>query len=603
MPKNKKSSNSLKRIEPAERLTNATYGRSKIVELNYPKGNYSKSDIEKLVKIQQDKYRNTPLMFMPSIRLDRGYRSVKAFGVDANFKLDLYGSESENTTHFAIYVWKLPEKKGGYDDKHNDCLYHAIVKSINKTELKDSWANPVKFKKRLHLDRDDKVDISDMSTIENALKININVIGDHTYISGNNYSKTANIKLKDGHYDYHCKKSNELIKTISYKNQKILFIYRSDADISVYDGFEIEKWTLEKYFEVKDNIFGKYVLLHAKCMETLIKEYDEFYKHANIIKTESNGFIDYFQSGGRHKNAALKLFYNQSRGIEDPEQIDEIEEEWIRDAMMGALVFGTKCTLNDAKCYDVNSAYAYAMQFSGFKIPIKRGDFKMLEELPEILSFGIYCCHIEKSGDYDTNKLFKFNKSNKYTHIDINVARKLKLKVNLIKNKQANCLLYGAGKCINASKMFKTTVDYLYQLKRNDVKFAKRILTALWGGLCQTKKSYKCAYNPADPINIDTDNVLLGIQPVVKGDLILYAKKGHFYKTNYARMGPFLTAFVRKMMADAIFPHKEHVHRCHTDSILSDVDIDLKLSSDIGQWKIEHSGQCTIKNAMEVIWN
>ena len=56
-------------------------------------------------------------------------------------------------------------------------------------------------------------------------------------------------------------------------------------------------------------------------------------------------------------------------------------------------------------------------------------------------------------------------------------------------------------------------------------------------------------------------------------------------------------------MADTIYPYKEHVYRCHTDSILSSKPIpDIKLSTEIGDWKIDHSGKCKINSAMSVEW-
>lgn len=592
----------LKKIEPKQRLTNARYGGHKIVELNYPKGKYSKEDMEQLIKIQQQKYKSEPLMMMPTIRLKRGYRSVKAFSVDDDFHIDLYGEESDESEHFAIYIWKAFDNNGG-SDEHNDCLFWAIVKSINKAEIKPSWATPKKFKKRLGLDRDDKVHISAMPEIEEALKININITGDHVYTSPHNNSKTANIKLVNGHYSYHSTKSQELIKTVPHKKQKILMAYESTNNVTVYSGESVETWSYEKYYEIKNNIFGDYCVVMCSNIDTIIEEYNEFHNNANVIKHKTDGLINYFECGGNHKNVALQLFYNFSKGVQDPESITELEEKWIKDAMIGGLIFGTKCNLKQAICYDMNSAYGYAMQFSGFKIPIKQGDFKCIDKLTDIVPFGIYRCNIKKSNDQNTNKLFRFNVHRKYTHIDIYVARKLGLQIDLINDGQANCLIYGAGKCINASKMFKTMIDYLYNLKCEKLTFAKRILTCLWGGLCEKKVISKTAFNPDQPYEIPADSELLGIRPTKKGDLILYAKRGKYFKTNYARMAPFLTAFVRKQMAYAIYPHKEHVHRCHTDSILSDVTIsELDLSPAIGKWKIEHQGSCKIYNSMKVDW-
>ena len=590
-------------IKPTQRLTNARYGGQKIVELNYPKGTYSKSDMEKLIKIQQQKYKGEPLMLMSSIKLDRGYRSMKAFGVDQNVHIDLYGNESNESDHFCIYMWKQKDFFGG-NDEHNDCLYIAIMKALNLTELRKSWSTASKFKKRLDLERDDKVSIKKLPIIEEALNININVTGDYIYTSQNKYSKTANLKLINSHYTLDTsKKSNDLIKTISYKEQKIYMSYEDKDEVLIYDGKSEQVYSYDKYYEIKNDIFGKIAIVKATNKDDIIEQYNNHIKNIKDIKSKSDGLIDYWSCGGSHKNAVLKLFHNFTKGVEDPEQISELEEEWLKDCFQGGLIFGKDITLDNATAYDVNSAYASILKHSGFKVPIKQGDFKQVDKLGEIVPYGIYRCVITKSGNYDTDKLFKFNSLNKYTHTDIYVARKLKLNIELIIDHEANCLLYGAGKCINGARLFKTIVDYLYKLKVDKVTYGKIMLNTLWGALCEKSYVFKAVYDSNEYYNIPEDCTILSISPTKKGNLVSYSKKGRYFKLNYARFGPFLTAVVRKLVADVIYPHKEIVHRCHTDGFICEQPItDIKLSSEIGDFKIEHQGKCKINNSMNVEW-
>jgi hypothetical protein len=159
--------------------------------------------------------------------------------------------------------------------------------------------------------------------------------------------------------------------------------------------------------------------------------------------------------------------------------------------MQGALIFAEVCDLDDAVCIDVNSAYPNAMRNTGFSVPMKQGDFSRITEFPEFITFGIYRCIIKKSGNKHTDKLFRFNKTNKYSHIDIANAKQLGLKVTLILDDEANCLLYGGGKRINGSRLFKSFIDFLYPMKCNGVEFAKKLLNVLWGALCERAKVYK----------------------------------------------------------------------------------------------------------------
>jgi hypothetical protein len=355
---------------------------------------------------------------------------------------------------------------------------------------------------------------------------------------------------------------------------------------------------------MKGNLFGENALLKCAKKETIKEEYEQFLKDAKLVKEYTKGLIDYAECGFSHKQASQKLFHNMSRGIEDPEPLTELEEEWIKDSFMGSLIFGEKKELDNAICYDNNCAYGNVLQKSCFKIPVKAGDFTQIKELPEILPFGIYRVIIKKSNTWNNDKLFRFNTNNKYTHTDIYVARKLGLSIELIQDGQANSLTYGAGKCVTASKMFGTLIEYLYKMKLDKIPFAKHMITRLWGGLCEKNAIYKVVKDESsNPYEIPADCKIIGIKPTGKGDLITYAKRGRYFKLNYARFAPFLTAYVRKIMADTIYPHREYVYRCHTDSILSSKPItELKLSPFIGDFKIEHEGKCIIKNSMDVEW-
>ena len=79
---------------------------------------------------------------------------------------------------------------------------------------------------------------------------------------------------------------------------------------------------------------------------------------------------------------------------------------------------------------------------------------------------------------------------------------------------------------------------------------------------------------------------------------ISYLKNGKFFKHNYARIGCFLTSAVRKHMADSIYPVREHVFKCHTDSILSDKKLDdLIIGTNLGDFALENEGKCHIHHS------
>lgn len=66
-------------------------------------------------------------------------------------------------------------------------------------DVNEAW----KLKRYLGLKRTEKISLSKMGEIEDAYKININVMGDHKYKSPMKYkhTRTYEIVLINGHYD------------------------------------------------------------------------------------------------------------------------------------------------------------------------------------------------------------------------------------------------------------------------------------------------------------------------------------------------------------------------------------------------------------------
>jgi hypothetical protein len=240
------------------------------------------------------------------------------------------------------------------------------------------------------------------------------------------------------------------------------------------------------------------------------------------------------------------------------------------------------------------------MSNTTFTFPVKQGTFEFIDCIPEkFFKYGIYRVEVLQSNDPHINKLFRFNQLNYYTHYDLTSARKLGLEMRLIIDEQANVLLYSKGRA-DGYKYFYQCVDELYSLKRSDCKLAKNIIVALWGSLCSRNKYTRIN---TKEINLNEDDELLSVTPF--GDnlhKIVYAKKDRYFRFNYARMGVFLTSFVRHNMASIIFPHKENVFRCHTDSILSNIPLSLDIGGEMGKFKLEKHGEANIQNSMKVEW-
>lgn len=82
----------------------------------------------------------------------------------------------------------------------------------------------------------------------------------------------------------------------------------------------------------------------------------------------------------------------------------------------------------------------------------------------------------------------------------------------------------------------------------------------------------------------------------------LKSRKGTF-KTNFARLGPFLTSLARNRISRTIEPHLNNIVRVHTDGFMSNKPLfnHDELSTDIGKLKLEKTGSYKIINANKVI--
>jgi hypothetical protein len=271
----------------------------------------------------------------------------------------------------------------------------------------------------------------------------------------------------------------------------------------------------------------------------------------------------------------------------ETEPIEQLESEFIDGAGIGALIFA-KQYQGPAYKFDVKSFYP-SMYNSSQKFPVKTGEFKYIttEELNqmEFASYGIYRAIIQSSEDKSKNKLFRFNKRNYYTHIDIKHARELGFEIKMIEDNQSNFLYYSPDKLISGSSLFGDFIDLVFPLKQNKVKGAKNILNYLWGALCErqlTKKYIK----ETDVYEIDDNFRLKSIKSSLYNDDELIVKTQHnhkMFKFPYARLFPYLLAKGRYLMSTLMRPFIEHVIRCHTDGFTCSIyPENIKLSNDLG---------------------
>lgn len=351
--------------------------------------------------------------------------------------------------------------------------------------------------------------------------------------------------------------------------------------------------------------------------KTLKEEYHDFIRDANELKKQTNGLINMYRTGS-DKQTAINLAYHflNKDGIVAEPIDDPMEAKWIDDAVIGALVFAEKYE-GTAHVFDINSSYPSIYSSPLFMIPMKKGIFKKLsrEEFGEFTFFphGIYRVKIRyPDEDPKWKKLFRLNEKNKYTHIDVGRAKELGLIIKLREKGKYNFLNYPKDQClISGSKCFKKFVDLLFKLRSNEIcgNRCKSILNSLWGALVQKDKytlhsdltkdgeENEITANLEDLLNHKSIDFISETKIIIKK-----VSYNNLFKTNYARIKPFLLAKGRSKISKLIEPYVDHVYRCHTDSMVSDIKLPIKTSTKIGDVKyVGYYKHCIIKNCASPI--
>jgi hypothetical protein len=372
-----------------------------------------------------------------------------------------------------------------------------------------------------------------------------------------------------------------------------------------YDGEKEYKLSLD----YKKEIYAwktPYILVNRepKLKLSLKEEYDLFIHDADVLNKETEGLINLYKTGN-NADTALNLFDKYTKIIKNPPLIKQVEASFISKCK-GAIIFGTPYDGSAFK-YDIKSMYP-SIQASTIKFPIDEGEILYLtnDEFHGMnyYKYGIYRVKVYKS-DADTNKLFRFNPEHYYTHTDLEVAKEIGLKYELIVDNQPNFIHYSRDKLMCGSEIFGEFVKTMFDYKQRKLPRSKGILNILWGKLCEknVKKDIITATGPE--FLVPNDAYIMRIRPSnINEDenIIEYAYNDSVYKLGFARIGPFLISKGKSIISKIMQPYKHICVRSHTDSmVLTQEPEGLTTGNNLGELAYEgYANNCVIKNSMSL---
>lgn len=530
---------------------------------------------------------------------------------------DHYGGIDEAGKLTAIYITYYEVETMGGDDPHNDCLFNSINQALNFT-IKTL---PRSLKKHLKLKRNSKIDIERLDEVEKYFKVAINVSGDIIRQTTNKkYQKIVYLKLLNGHYTFNQQTGRHLTKfynraTQPRKRMIVGCIEEKTKIFKIYDGITEQTITHEEYMKLStQKIYESDVGFHPKPNNkmSLIEYYDWYIKMVVQLNDISNGRLN-LMCFRTINDLAFYILDINNKNIE-PEPLDHIEATWINECFTGGLIKHSKYE-GDAYKYDYSSYYPSIMS-SKKTFPIKKGSFSeiTMENIKEkgYINYGIYHCKISNNtGNKNKNMLFKFNNLfNKYTHLDLQTAIDLNFDIEFMEG--VNALLY-IGNDVKAKgyTMFNDGIDYLYHLKKESVdnkplnKFINSLLQRLWG-LLSSKKILSKYANVANGEFIELPEDITFNTCIQHKDLLTvkYADNNKIFKTNYARIAPFMTGFGRRGMYDLLKNNIDNIKHIHTDGVIVNTPLKYKKDDEelIGHLKFENKGYVEIQTQHMVNW-
>ena len=172
-----------------------------------------------------------------------------------------------------------------------------------------------------------------------------------------------------------------------------------------------------------------------------------------------------------------------------------------------------------------------------------------------------------------------------------------------------NAMIYTNDKLMLSRHVFKPLIDYLISLlPYAKTRCIKNMLSNIWGGMTEKNKKNFVLKKSDKRLDIPDDYEITHTHPCKNGRMF-HVSPYQPYKKPYARIGPFITSSRRNYLSNVIEPFIDNVYRCHTDSflidnvILDDVKKSIVIDDKIGNFKIEKSGKCYIKNVCNIEWS
>lgn len=522
---------------------------------------------------------------------------------ERNTSRNPFSDDSINSIRsWGFFLVKMGTEGKGKHEYQSNCGWLVLMKSDIT-----HWKSDAILKERLHLKPEDGIRIEHWDYIEKEANVGMWIEGQAVRVPKHPFTKNIYIKMFDDHYDLAKNKGVKQPKVFVTRHERSIVIYEQrcdDGTIKCFDG--LEECECEDYKTVNERFERKdWIIISLKDIQKLFKNtsmtaqeaHSSIKKEFLKVKEVTHGEINMFQTGWTADTAKHYLYYHINKKNIEIDPIEQYEYEWIDKCNKNAYIFKRSGKFTKCVEYDQICSYLSFMQQTGFYVPIKKGDITIMttEQFDKYTSYpyGIFRATVEP-GCIN----FRYNRHGYYTHIDLNLAKNsLHLKVSLTQDEKHNALLYPSRKLgdksfipksTSGSNLFGDYAKWIYKLKREhpEIKMFKSLSSGLHGMLAETFKytKYATCENGECDVSQDDDVIPVNFEYLGHGNVrVKQIKPSKIYKTNLARMKPFIYATQKKFMCDMVLiPHGDHIVRMHTDGFVADCELPFLKNGTIG---------------------
>jgi len=373
---------------------------------------------------------------------------------------------------------------------------------------------------------------------------------------------------------------------------KIITYTFDEDDVKMYDGETISSVAFTDYNTVIKNSH-KFVKVKSETVDDLKTDYDEFIKKAEFYKSEHT-LLNYYATDNT-AYLAYNIWCNKSKTIKKPEQILPVEEIPLSQSNRGGLHYGKR--VENGYEYDYNNFYLNNMSSSNFNFPncqpdeIKTITTKEFNELP-FICYGLYKCKITGNSMYVPKSMCDTYQW--INHFNLQIAKSENLTIEFDEHNGCNNMLYTHER-LNGKVVFKDHANFVDGLKQKHrgtkcYDNTKQLNTSLWGFLCRKNKNRQ-TYKVNENIYYNNFDDIEEIRYAEKSTTILSKPTDKLFKTDYARIGSFLTGFSRLQLYKFIKANVKDndILYINTDSIITTKPLPETLyckTNEIGKLKL-----------------